>query len=162
MQDIIKGRPEIELLLLRVSPVGSGRRSARIRQLVDQQRDWRFLQDFANSHNLLTLLCGALKTTAPDSIPPSMAEEFQRNTRACFFLTSELLRILELFDREGIAAIPFKGPTLAVSAYKNLTLPSFTELSIAVEFLASATAAQKAVAPSGSRLASGFFRPRSL
>ncbi len=124
-------RPEVELFLLCVSPVRSELRSSRIRQLLDQQPDWNFLETLADSHGLLPLFYWELKS-ATDVVPVSMAQKFQHNTRNCLFLTSELFRILDLFEREGIAAIPFKGPTLAVSAYNNLALRSFDDLDILI------------------------------
>jgi hypothetical protein len=129
---MIATRPEIDLLLLCVSPVRDERRSVRIRQLLNQQPDWSYLEFLAESHGLLPLLYWELKSARPDIVPPSMADKFQQNLRNSIFLTGELFRILNLFDREGIAAIPFKGPTLAVSAFHNLALRSFSDLDILI------------------------------
>jgi hypothetical protein len=136
IHEILTSRPEIELLLLCVSPLRDGQRSAQIRQLLNRQPDWNFLEDFAESHSLLPLLYWELNAAGSDGIPPLMRDsienKFQRNTRTCLLLTSELFRVLDLFDREGMPAIPFKGPTLAVSAYNNLALRSFTDLDILI------------------------------
>ena len=43
-------------------------------------------------------------------------------------LTREMLRVLSLLEAEGIRAIPFKGPTLAMMAYGNLALRQFNDL----------------------------------
>ncbi|HEY3839236.1 MAG TPA: nucleotidyltransferase family protein, partial [Bryobacteraceae bacterium] len=47
-------------------------------------------------------------------------------------LTAELFRILGLFNKSGIEVIPFKGPTLAVAAYGDLSLRMFADLDILV------------------------------
>jgi hypothetical protein len=48
------------------------------------------------------------------------------------FLTAQLLKLLELFQRRGIEAIPFKGPALAVLAYGDVTLRRFGDLDILI------------------------------
>lgn len=129
---IFSTRPEIELLLLCASPVRNQARHARIRQLLDRQPDWNCIEALAESHRLLPLLYWELNSAGPEIVPLSLTEKFQRNTRNCLFLTGELFRVLDLFDRGGIAAIPFKGPTLAISAYNNLALRHFGDLDILV------------------------------
>jgi hypothetical protein len=54
------------------------------------------------------------------------------NTKSSLFLTAELLRLLSLFEAQGIHAIPFKGPTLALSAYGDVALRQFKDLDIFV------------------------------
>ena len=125
-------RPEIELLLLCASPTKNAERSARARQLLDGTLDWDHLVNLADSHRLMPRVYWELKSLRPDAIPASLEEAFRQNTRNSLLLTQELIRILELFDREAIPAIPFKGPTLAVRAYGNLALRSFDDLDIFV------------------------------
>jgi hypothetical protein len=132
IHELLTSRPEIELLLLCVSPVRDEQRSARIRQLLNRLTDWNFLEELAESHRLLPLLYWELNAAGSDGIPTSIADKFQHNTRTCLLLASELFRILDLFEREGISAIPFKGPTLAAYAYNNLALRSFIDLDIFV------------------------------
>ena len=57
---------------------------------------------------------------------------FLLNVGSSFGLAKKLLEILALLDREGVRAIPFKGPTLAVKAYGDLTLRPFSDLDIFV------------------------------
>lgn len=47
-------------------------------------------------------------------------------------LTRKLFEILALLENEGITAIPFKGPTLAVKAYGDLSLRPFSDLDVFV------------------------------
>src|SRR3989454_2276525 len=52
----------------------------------------------------------------------------RRNLR----LTGELLSVLDLFEAQGIPAVPLKGPLLALLAYGNLALREFGDLDILV------------------------------
>jgi hypothetical protein len=128
---MLNTQPETELLLLCVSPLRTEARTAHIRQLLDRQPDWNRLESLADSHGLLPLLYWELKS-ATDTLPAALADKFQQNTQNSLFLTSELFRILDLFHSERIPAIPFKGPTLAASAYHNLALRSFNDLDMLI------------------------------
>lgn len=85
---------------------------------------------------MLSLLYSNLKALCPDAVPEATLNELQDhfNTNAArnLFVTHELLILLDLFDRHGIQAIPFKGPTLAASAYGDLCLRTFGDLDILV------------------------------
>src|SRR5262249_31249111 len=47
--------------------------------------------------------------------------------------TAELLRLLETCRQNGIPIIPFKGPVLAHSIYKDLSLREFSDLDVIVD-----------------------------
>jgi hypothetical protein len=47
-------------------------------------------------------------------------------------MTSELLEILSLFDGQGVATLPMRGPALAAFAYGNLALRQFNDLDILI------------------------------
>jgi Uncharacterised nucleotidyltransferase len=125
-------QPETELLLLCAAPAKTSVQHERISQLLSGDIDWARLQDLADLHRLTPLLYWELKSISPGAIPSLLAERFEQNMRSNLFLTSQLFRILDLFNREGIPAIPFKGPALAVTAYNNLALRSFCDLDILV------------------------------
>jgi hypothetical protein len=125
-------QPEFELVLLCATPAKEERHNSRIRALVDQDLDWARVEEFADWHRLVPLLYWELKATRPDRIPPSIADSFERNMRNNLLLTGELFRVLSLFDRAGIPAIPFKGPALAAGVYGNLALRTFGDLDVLV------------------------------
>jgi hypothetical protein len=54
------------------------------------------------------------------------------NTKTSFFLTGELLKVLEFLEKDSIRAIPFKGPTLAMRAYGDVGLRQFADLDVLV------------------------------
>lgn len=61
-----------------------------------------------------------------------LRDKYARNAARCLFLTNELTRVLASFEREGIDAIPYKGPALSVAAYGDPSLRQFVDLDILV------------------------------
>jgi len=47
-------------------------------------------------------------------------------------MTQQLIKVLELLANAGIEAMPFKGPALAVQAYGDLSMRSFSDLDIVI------------------------------
>ena len=86
----------------------------------------------AAAHALTPLLYWGLKAVRPETIPASLAESFQDNTRNSVQLAAKLFQLMDLFAGEGIRVLPFKGPTLAVAAYGNLALRKFVDLDLLV------------------------------
>ncbi|HEY2963283.1 MAG TPA: nucleotidyltransferase family protein [Pyrinomonadaceae bacterium] len=109
---------------------------ARIRELATSEIDREYLFQLARRHAVVPLLYLQLARHAADLIPPPYLaklkrqyhENFARNT----ILADELCRIIELFAKERIAAIPYKGPALALFAYGNLALRRFVDLDVIV------------------------------
>lgn len=87
--------------------------------------DWRRFEDLAESHRLLPLAYWALGL-------PGLKERFQTNLKNSLLLTRELVQLIDLLGENGIPVIPFKGPTLALRAYRNLALRNFCDLDILV------------------------------
>ncbi|MGA2591504.1 MAG: nucleotidyltransferase family protein [Bryobacteraceae bacterium] len=52
--------------------------------------------------------------------------------RSSLLFTGELLRLLDLFDRHSIRALPFKGPVLADMLYGDITARDYCDLDILV------------------------------
>ena len=50
--------------------------------------------------------------------------------RSAILFTGELLRLLDLFDRHSIAALPFKGPVLADMLYGDIAARDYCDLDI--------------------------------
>jgi hypothetical protein len=85
---------------------------------------------------MLPLLCHNLKKTAPEAIPPAIrlraAEEVPPQSPSVRSADKRLLRILDIFEAEGIAAIPFKVPALADQVYGDIGLRTYVDLDILV------------------------------
>src|SRR4029453_11950155 len=112
---------EIDLLLKSSRMVLSPSREARIRNLLRREIDWGFLIQSAHYHRVVPLLYRTLSRVSPGLVPEhamaTLRKKFQANTQHNLFLCSELIQILDLFDRQQVRAIPYKGPMLAAVLY---------------------------------------------
>ena len=129
-------RPEGELLLCCARICEDSDRDACIRALLGKEIDWSYLLSTALPHGMMPLLYWHLNATCPDAVPKAameqLREHFRDNARRNLFLTGELLRLLNLFEAQGITAIPYKGPALAASVYGNIALRNFSDLDVLV------------------------------
>jgi hypothetical protein len=129
--------PEIELVLCCARTQLDADAVARVRRLVEQGVNWAALCSAATDHNVMPLVCSHLRDSCSDLLPPGPLEcirdVVRRNARRNLYLLRELLEILELFERHGIRAIPFKGPVLAAQAYGDVALRSFLDLDILIQ-----------------------------
>ena len=81
-------------------------------------------------HGLMPSLqqCLSCRSDVPVEVKTQLQGESRALQGTNLLLTRELLRVLGLFEVEGIRAIPFKGPTLTMMAYGNLALRQFNDL----------------------------------
>ena len=130
-------RPENELLLCCARTRMDSKRADQLRSLLQKDIDWTYLTQMAVRHGVMPLLYFNLNSTCPNAVPKTTLEQFRgyfnANALNNLFLTSELLKLLNLFKDQGISAIPFKGPVLTASIYGNLTLRQFCDLDILVD-----------------------------
>jgi hypothetical protein len=100
--------------------------SERIRALVRQSLNWERLGHTAVDHGIFPLLYRALSRDVPDAIPRATLniwqEIFSRNVAHNLYLVHALGDIMSLLEGQGIRAIPYKGPPLAITVYGDLTL----------------------------------------
>ncbi|MEO1558750.1 MAG: nucleotidyltransferase family protein, partial [Cyanobacteria bacterium J06632_19] len=108
----------------------------KIKTLVKQEIDWQKLLETANFHKLIPLLYQNLNNTCPELVPNEflfqLKRQFQANATRNLFITSQLLKLLDLLESHNIHAIPIKGAVLAVCAYGNVALRQFGDLDILV------------------------------
>ena len=97
--------------------------------------DWPRLVATALGHGVMPRLHAALRHSSAD-VPTGTRDElgrhFRDNARANLFRAGELLRLLALFDEDGIQAVPLKGPVLALSISGSLAMRQFTDLDVLV------------------------------
>ncbi|MGH8001890.1 MAG: nucleotidyltransferase domain-containing protein, partial [Brasilonema sp.] len=108
----------------------------RIKALVQENIDWEYLIQTAYRNGVTPLLYWSLCQICPQSVPTTFQQQLQYNqyarTQRNFILTSKLLKLLEFFEANNIPVIPFKGPTLAISAYGDISRRDFYDLDILV------------------------------
>ena len=126
--------PEAELLL-RVSRLElRPEDQARIAQLLAAGIDWERLLELAEAHGLRPLLFRHLDAVARSAMPREIETRLwshqqqlrQKNRR----MADELVAIVQLLESNGIPALPYKGPVLAMLVYGDLALREFGDLDL--------------------------------
>lgn len=130
--------PEIQLLLCCAQARLDQATVKRINAIVTNHSiDWKVLVEMATHHEVKPLLYRSLNTACPNAVPSPILRDlqiyFQANAIHNLLLAKKLLTLLHLFESHGILVIPFKGPTLAVSAYGDLSLRQFGDLDLLVQ-----------------------------
>jgi hypothetical protein len=109
---------------------------ALLRTRLGETTAWDNLLAAANFHSLTPLLAAAIVNLCPDAVPVSVLRALNdvRRDAVAFNLnlSSELRRLLALFNTEGIAALPIKGPILAEFLYSDPSLRPSSDLDILV------------------------------
>jgi hypothetical protein len=150
------GCPEKRLLVCCARTRIEPRMAQEIRDLAAASLDWDFLLTAAAENSILPLLARQLASAAADIVPPNQLERLKNGARAnavrCLVLTAELIKIMDLFRSQGIQAMPYKGPVLAVQAYGDVTLREFDDLDIVLR--------QRDMAKANDVIQNTGYRPR--
>ena len=128
--------PETELLACCCRCMVGRDDHARIDELLGRNLDWSGFLHRAGVERIMPLAHETLVRRHADRVPPpalaSLRRSYLANAAHNRFLTSELLRVLNLLDQIGVPAIPFKGPVLAETLYGGLELRQIGDLDILV------------------------------
>ena len=93
--------------------------------------DWSKLLGLAEHHGVLPLIAHNLiehaRALSPE-IERSLRSAYEANLRRSLWLTAELTRIVQQFNRAQLRLVPYKGPALAQSLYGDPGLRSFSDL----------------------------------
>ena len=127
--------PEFDLLLACCSGVSDEQIGEAIEQAIARDVNWDSLAQIASHHGVLPRVFEQLNTY-PNDIPQQALESFKRlnqiNSRKTLWLTNELLRIADEFERRGIHFLAYKGPTLGQFLYSDVTGRQFGDLDLLV------------------------------
>jgi hypothetical protein len=109
----------------------------RLRELAAGEVDWEYLFQLARRHSIVPLVYVQLQKHASDLVPQQFLNKLKKhyfeNSARNTLLTAELCRLIKLFRNEGIDAIPYKGPVLALFAYSDIALRRFVDLDVIVK-----------------------------
>lgn len=109
-----------------------------IKSIVSIDLDWEYIIKMATKHKLRPLLYWQLNKICfegvPDQIMDNLKDYFNHNTRKNLLMFSELIKIMKLLESCGIVTIPYKGPVLAILAYKDIVFREFNDLDFFVQF----------------------------
>jgi hypothetical protein len=125
---------EIEILLDSTRVHFDEDDARRVRAHIRGQPDWDCVLRMARRNRVRSLLYRNLKSLGPGLVPEKVLDElqsaFRDNALRNLRLTGELVKLLDLFAKQGIAAVPYKGPTLAALAYEDIALREFADLDL--------------------------------
>ena len=131
---LMGSRMEIELLLDASRAHLEDDDAERLRARIRGDLDWDDVLRLARRNRVTPLLYRSLKAVGPGNVPPEVFDRLQGAFREIsasnLRMTGELIGLLDLFGDHGIAAIPYKGPTLAALAYGNLAFREFSDLDL--------------------------------
>ncbi len=96
---------------------------------------WPRLIALAHRHEVMPLLNAALRDSV--SVPAPARRRLESHCRTAIAhnlsLASELVELLELFERSGVSAVPFKGPAWTQVLYGDLAHRQIRDLDIFVD-----------------------------
>ena len=108
----------------------------RVRACVEREIDWERLIYLARGHGLVSLLHKNLELACPNEVPKPYRERLSADAMKIsarnLLLATELLGLLDLFEANHISVMPYKGPALAIQAYRDLRLRGFIDLDILI------------------------------
>ncbi len=93
--------------------------------------DWTEALRLAEHHGVLPLAARNLiehGRRLPPEIERSLRSAYEANLRRSIWFTAELARIMQHFEHRQLRALPYKGPVLAQSLYRDVGLRSFSDL----------------------------------
>src|SRR6267143_738439 len=135
-QSAFNPRPEFRLLVCLARTALAPSNISHARRLIREGIDWDYFLALAWRHGLMPLTNKHLLTDFADCVPPGPLEkaraDFRHNTARNLLLAAELCAVFEEFERRKIAAIAYKGPSLAQQVYGDTKLRSFVDLDVLV------------------------------
>jgi hypothetical protein len=107
------------------------------RDILHSPLNWSNVTAIAFDHHLETFLYENLKVADEGLVPAAWLDDLRERARKsaglALLLSSELLRIYEIFEMTGVPIIPYKGPVLSGLAFGNLTRRRFVDLDFFVQ-----------------------------
>jgi hypothetical protein len=108
-----------------------------VTDLADEIADWELVWRLSKDHGVAPLVYRNLVAICPAAIPSAVHEAFRRHIQANALLNTllakELVAVLDALAAKGVHAIPFKGVTLAQTAYGDLGLRECADVDLIVD-----------------------------
>ncbi len=102
-----------------------------------QTLDWQFVFRIAGRNGLLPLVGTNLLNNCHDlldeEVRVDLSEFLRDHIRNNLLQTSKVVEISELLESAGIPVLSFKGPTLSIQAYGNMSLRDYVDLDMLVQ-----------------------------
>lgn len=127
---------EIQLIIECSKTAIDDKQRERLSSILSQPLDWSYILKISRRNGVLPLLSWNLVQKfdqfLPSEIKTVLTETFSKHLRQNMLQTSRMIEIVHLFKSNDIPALPYKGPLLAIQAYKNLALRHFGDLDILI------------------------------
>lgn len=128
--------PEHQLLLCCARVRLTAKDRERLRALAGSALDWSEVLRETRRQYIVPLLYRHLQGACADLVPAKVLDqlrgEYVGAAARSMSLAAELCAITKLFEGQGLAALPYKGPVLALQAYGDVALRTFTDLDVLV------------------------------
>ncbi len=128
--------PEQQLLILCARTTPSALIIEQIQARAQGKVDWHYFTELALQHGVMPLTYWNLKLYCREQIPANSYARLSRfyymNCYHNLMLAQELVSLMQSLKETGIPALPFKGPTLALSVYGDLSFRQINDLDIIV------------------------------
>lgn len=127
---------EINLILCCSQAKLDQQNKTKISELLDRHLDWNYILATCDRHRVMPLFYNNIKQykyAVPVEVLNKFQDFYHKNTYRNVFVSSKLAEALDAFQSKGIAAISFKGPSLATSAYGNIASRTFGDADILID-----------------------------
>lgn len=98
--------------------------------------DWSNVVEFACRQRIGPVLLARFQNRSQQSTPAHLVQSletwFETSRRRNLKLTAELVRLVDLFESDGVRVLSYKGPVTAIRGYGDLSLRRFVDLDLLV------------------------------
>jgi hypothetical protein len=137
LKTVSKLPDELRLLIYSLNVINDKQQTKLEHFLAHCDIDWDFfLKRVIEQHHVVGPVYKNLAKYGNEAIPEfvlnRLQEEHRKNTYQMLAQTAELLKLLDLFQKNGVKALPFKGPVLGVQLYDDFCMRLSSDLDIVV------------------------------
>ena len=109
----------------------------RAESLLKQNIDWEYLISISKLHKVAPLVFVNLIQIFPAAVPPHILPQLRSLIMAVvkqnLYLVRELASLIDIFEKNGISVIPYKGVVLASKVYQDPSLRQFVDIDLLVD-----------------------------
>ena len=128
-------RPEYDLLLACAVWEPSAPQLDLVRTRAQERIDWKLWLELVHAHRLIPhaqRALGAVRAISPPPVAEALMKETVTIAAHALARTQQLVLLLQTLDRDGVSALPFKGPALSLAAYGELGVRDSVDLDVVV------------------------------
>jgi hypothetical protein len=115
--------------------LGAGR-DGPVENLFGPSFDWESLANYCERNHVRPLVYRVLLDSVPTVVPKNIRDRYrnyrEKTTKRNLQLAGELSRLVDSFRDESVPVLPYKGPTLAATAYDDVSLREFGDLDLII------------------------------